>query len=71
MAKKDINAPIEGDDIGNLLKAGYAANELPLAKKIYAQELKEHAEQMAATTFSDFLFEQAAVNYIVTQELAK
>jgi hypothetical protein len=41
MAKKDINAPVEGDDIGNLLKAGDAANELPLAKKIYAQEIEK------------------------------
>jgi hypothetical protein len=71
MAKKSIDpkAPIVGDDEGNLIKAGYAATELKEAKKVYAQELKERPEVMANTTFSDFLFEQAALAYIISNEI--
>jgi len=69
MAKKNPNVPVEGDDEGNLIKAGWSATEMKEAKKVYAQELKERPEVMANTTFSDFLFEQAAVAYIVSQEL--
>lgn len=69
MAKKDPNVPVEGDDAGNLIKAGYAANELAQAKKVYAQELKERPEVMANTTFSDFLYEQAALAYIISNEI--
>ena len=69
MAKKDPNVPVAGDDEGNLIKAGWAATEMKEAKKVYAQELKERPEVMANTTFSDFLFEQAAVAYIVANEI--
>jgi hypothetical protein len=69
MAKKDPNVPVAGDDEGNLLKAGWTATEMKEAKKVYAQELKERPEVMANTTFSDFLFEQAAVAYIVANEI--
>jgi hypothetical protein len=69
MAKKNPNAPVQGDDEGNLIKAGWSANEMKEAKKVYAQELKERPEVMANTTFSDFLYEQAALAFIVSSEL--
>ena len=65
MAKKDSGAPIKGDDAGNLLKAGYAANEIAEAKKLYASEMKERPDVMGNLTFSEFLFEQASLAYVL------
>ena len=68
MAKKNAAAPIKGDDAGNLLKAGYAANEIAQAKKLYAAEMKERPEVLGDMTFSDFLFEQASLAFVLDSE---
>lgn len=65
MAKKVSNAPVIGDDAGNLIKAGYAANEMPKAKKLYEAECKARPLEMGDCSFSEFLFEQASLNYLI------
>ena len=63
--------PIEGDDAGNLIKAGYAPTEIKLAETHYNQALKTMPEDMANTTFSDFLFQNAYLNVILDEKLKK
>ena len=68
MAKKkaiDPNRPVMGDDAGNLTKAGYTATDMAKAKKLYEKELKERPLEMGDTTFSEYLYEQAALAYII------
>lgn len=62
---KKAYQPIVGDDEGNLVKAGYEPTQLKVAMKHYEQMLKEHPEDMANTTFSDYLFNNAVLAYYV------
>jgi hypothetical protein len=63
--KKQSLSPIIGDDAGNLIKAGYASNEMSKAKKSYDTEMKERPLEMGDTSFSEFLLEQATLAYII------
>jgi hypothetical protein len=73
MSKKNNAAakPIKGDDEGNLIKAGYAPSEIAKAKKLYAQEIKERGEVVGGLTFSDFLFEQAALAFVLSEAIGE
>jgi hypothetical protein len=74
MAKKQDshpNAPVIGDDAGNLIKAGYKPTEQKLAEKHYNIQLAEYPEQYANTTFSDFLFESAAMAFFIETSVLK
>ncbi len=73
MAKSEnsIPAPIAGDDKGNLVRAGYAPTEMAKAKKLFDREVKERPFEMEGVTFSDFLFEQASMSYLLDQGLAE
>jgi hypothetical protein len=64
--KKQSLAPVIGDDEGNLIKAGYALNEMSKAKKSYDREMKERPSEMGDTSFAEFLFEQATLAYIIS-----
>ena len=57
--------PILGDDAGNLTKAGYEPNQIKVAQKHYDEMLKQHPEDMANTTFSEYLFNNAVLAYYV------
>jgi hypothetical protein len=73
MAKSEntIPAPIAGDDKGNLVRAGYASNEMAKAQKLFDKEVKERPFEMQGVTFSDFLFEQASMSYLIDQGLGE
>lgn len=74
MAKKAVklpNAPVAGDDQGNLIRAGYSANEMAKARKMFDAEVKERPEVMEGVTFSDFLFEQASMSYLIDMGLGQ
>ncbi len=64
MDKKAL-APVIGDDSGNLIKAGYEPTQIKVAQKHYDEMLKEHPEDMANVTFSDYLFNNAVLAYYV------
>lgn len=67
MAKNNPLAPVVGDDQGNLVKAGYKPTELARAKKLYEREVKERPLEMGDTSFSEFLYEQACLNFVISQ----
>jgi|LauGreDrversion4_2_1035121.scaffolds.fasta_scaffold03309_8 hypothetical protein len=74
MAKKSdkaIKPPVAGDDNGNLIRAGYAPTEMAKARKIFDAEIKERPEVMEGVTFSDFLFEQASMSYLIDMGLGQ
>jgi hypothetical protein len=70
-SKKNINAPVAGDDNGNLVRAGYAPNEMAKAKKLFDAEVKERPLEMEGVTFSDFLFEQASLSFLIDTGLGE
>lgn len=63
--------PIIGDDLGNLTKAGYDASAIDEAKKVYDNEISENAESMKDISFSQFLYDQAVIFYVVNMQLQK
>jgi hypothetical protein len=64
MDKKALQ-PVLGDDAGNLVKAGYEPTQIKVAQKHYDEMLKEHPEDMANVTFSEYLFNNAVLAYYV------
>ena len=70
-SKKNINAPVAGDDNGNLIRAGYAPTEMAKARKLFDSEMKERPLEMEGVTFSDFLFEQASLSFLIDTGLGE
>lgn len=70
-SKKNINAPVAGDDAGNLIRAGYAPTEMAKARKLFDAEVKERPLEMDGVTFSDFLFEQASLSFLIDTGLGE
>ena len=70
-SKKNINAPVAGDDAGNLIRAGYAPTEMVKAKKLFEAEVAERPLEMEGVTFSDFLFEQASLSFLIDTGLGE
>jgi hypothetical protein len=62
MAKKDSKTPVQGDDAGNLTKAGFKT--LKEANALYETESKTNPA-FKGVSFSDFLYEQAAVAFAI------
>jgi len=68
--KKDPNLPVVGDDEGNLLKAGYSPKDFKTAQKHLDKLTNDHPSEYTDTTLSQFIYEQAALAYLVNTELA-